>query len=54
MENIFLVRSNCFVVSQFVRSVLVIVLARWRPTRFGDISAAIELIKFGLTLLNDF
>ena len=39
-----------FVVSQFVRSVLVIVLARWRPTRFGDISAAIELIKFGLTV----
>ena len=37
-----------FVFAQLVRSVLVIILARWRPTTFGAFKEAVDLIRFGL------
>jgi O-antigen/teichoic acid export membrane protein len=39
-----------YVISQLVRMVLVIAIARWLPSRFGAFSEAIDLIKFGLTV----
>lgn len=39
-----------FVISQLVRAILVFVLAKWRPTKFGEFKEALSLIKFGLTV----
>ena len=39
-----------YVVSQFVRMILVIWVARWLPTQFGEFKAALVLMKFGLTV----
>ncbi|MCJ8321273.1 MAG: lipopolysaccharide biosynthesis protein [Colwellia sp.] len=39
-----------FVISQFIRSVLVYKLAGWQPTKFGAFNEAFPLIKFGLTV----
>ena len=39
-----------YVISQLCRMILVMFVARWLPTKLGEISAALKLIKFGLTV----
>ena len=39
-----------FIIAQLIRAILVFVLAKWRPTKFGEFKEAISLIKFGLTV----
>lgn len=39
-----------YVISQFLRMILVIFVARWIPTKLGEFKEAISLIKFGLTV----
>jgi O-antigen/teichoic acid export membrane protein len=39
-----------YVISQLLRMILVIFVARWIPTKFGEFTEALLLIKFGLTV----
>ncbi|WP_310565117.1 lipopolysaccharide biosynthesis protein [Hydrogenophaga sp.] len=39
-----------FIVAQAFKAACLIALARWRPSRLGDIAAALDLIRFGLTV----
>ena len=39
-----------YVVSQLVRMIFVIFVARWIPTKLGEFKEALSLIKFGLTV----
>lgn len=39
-----------FVLAQLFKGVCTVVFGRWRPTRLGNVGAAIELIRFGLTV----
>jgi O-antigen/teichoic acid export membrane protein len=39
-----------FILAQLIRAILVFVLAKWRPTKFGEFKEAISLIRFGLTV----
>jgi O-antigen/teichoic acid export membrane protein len=39
-----------FVISQLLKAIFVILVAKWRPSKFGCFKAAMELIKFGLTV----
>lgn len=39
-----------FVIAQAFKMVCIVGLGQWRPTRLGDIGAALDLIRFGLTV----
>ncbi|MCJ8292853.1 MAG: lipopolysaccharide biosynthesis protein [Colwellia sp.] len=39
-----------YVISQLVRMIFIIFVARWKPTKLGEFKEALSLIKFGLTV----
>lgn len=39
-----------FIAAQTFKAVCIVFFGRWRPTRLGDVGAAMDLIRFGLTV----